>query len=281
MNPLQQAATPLRSRLRFHFSRHASFIQALGIALLFLPALAGAQQTSPALPPGPGSAFAPGDWLAGARGVMGTVVDATASSLRLRLQGGSVYTIHFGPNTHILQSKVQPGEQASPSEHPRPAGPHAHPPMEPIAASAIHPGDSVAAVGEVEDAAKSVGAVLIVRLQPEQAQELKSMEARYGKTWLAGEIIAIHGNAITLTGILDSHPRTLIVDAQTIIRSRRERITLDDLKTGEIIRAAGAPSADGFLARRIRVLPMRHHPGPSAPQGKPADEHSSQSTATL
>ncbi len=281
MNPHQQAATPTRNWFRFRFFRHASFIQALGIALFLLPGVAGAQQASPAVPPGPGSAFASGDWLAGARGVMGTVVDATASSLRLRLQSGSVYTIHFGPNTHILQSKAQSGEQASPSMHPQPAGPHARPPMEPIAASAIHPGDAVAAVGEVEDAAKSVGAVLIVRLHPEQAQELKSMEARYGKTWLAGEITAIHGNAITLAGILDSHPQTLIVDAQTTIRSRHEQIALQDLKAGEFIRAAGTPSADGFLARRIRVLPMRHHPGPSAPQGKPADEHSSQSTATL
>ena len=281
MDTLKQTVTLSRSRFRFHFFRHASSILALGIGLFLLPGLAGAQQAAPAVQSGPGSAYSAGDWLAGARGVMGTVVDTTASSLRVHLQSGSVYTIHFGPNTHILQSKAQPGEQASPSVHPRQGGPHARPPMEPIAASAIHPGDAVGAVGEVEDATKSVGAVLIVRLHPEQAQELKSMEARYGKTWLAGEITAIHGNAITLAGILDSHPRTLVVDAQTTIWSRHEQISLQDLKTGEIIRAAGAQSADGFLARRIRVLPMRHHPGPSAPQGKPAEEHSSQSTATL
>ncbi len=281
MNPLKQAATYVHSRLRFRFFGHASFLQTLGIALFLLPGAARAQQASPAIPPGPSSAYSAADWLAGARGLMGTVVDVSASSLRLRLQSGSVYTIHFGPNTHILQSKTSPGEPASPYAGSPQAKPHARPRMEPIAASTIHPGDTVGAVGDVEDAAKSVGAVLIVRLHPEQAQELRSMEARYGKSWLAGEITAIHGNAITLAGILDSHPQILIVDTQTIIQSRRERITLDDLKTGEIIRAAGRPSADGFLARRIRVLPMPHRSGSGVSKGRPTDQHNPSATATL
>lgn len=197
-----------------------------------------------------------GAWLPGARGVLGTVASSTASSFSLRLDSGEVYTVNFSANTRILQQPARPNKKDRAQQM--------RPRMEPIEASAIHAGDALTAVGAVDDAAKTVGAVAIIRLDPERAAELKTMEANYGRTWLAGEITAIDGTRITILGAVDRKPHILTVDENTSFRRMRESITLMDLQTGATIRAAGSGTANQFLATEIRVMPSRRRQ-PAAP----------------
>ena len=234
------------------------------LLLLLLCSVSGyAQDAQPPMGPGgPVSGMGPGmnggigAWLPGARGVLGTVTASTPSSLILRLDSGEIYTVNFSANTRVLQQPARP-ERRNGQAATRPR-------MEPIAASSIHVGDAITAVGDVDDAAKAVGAVAIIRLDPARAAELKTMEANYGKTWLAGDITAIHGTQITILGAVDRKPHVVTVDDGTSFRRMRESITLMDLQTGATIRAAGSGTANQFLATEIRVMPSRRRQ-PAAP----------------
>ena len=195
-----------------------------------------------------------GAWLPGARGVFGTVTAANTSSFTIRLDNGSTYAIQFSANTRILQQPARPSRVAQREGEP--------PQMQSIQASAIHPGYAITAIGEVDDIAKSVGAVAIVRLDPQRAAELKTMEANYEKTWLAGSVTAIQGTQITILGMVDRVPHDVSVDENTSFRRLRESITLADLQPGEEIRIAGAAKGKTFVATEIRVMPSRRRNGP-------------------
>lgn len=210
--------------------------------------MASAQMPATDHPSAPGAHL--GAWIPGARGVLGTVTASDASTLTLKLENGSLYTVHFDANTRILQ---QPPRR----KHPSPD--HAtRPRMKSIPASDLHPGDLLTAVGQVDDTARSVGAVAIVRLDPTRVPELKSLEASYGKTWLAGSVTSMQGAQITVLGLVDRVPHTVTTDANTSIHLMRDSIALSDLKPGDIIRITGVPSGNSFHASRIRVMPAHH-----------------------
>ena len=60
-----------------------------------------------------------------------------------------------------------------------------------IKATDIKVGDAIAASGETDANAKSVGAVVIMQIDPERAKQIREMQANYGKTWLMGRVTAI------------------------------------------------------------------------------------------
>lgn len=207
--------------------------------------IALAQGTAADNPSGMGARA--GTWLPGARGVLGKVVSADASTVTIKLDSGIAYTIHFDANTRILQ---QPSRQ---KQHGQSAGPRPH--MQQIAASDLHPGDAITAVGEVDDTARTVGAVAIVRLDPARAARLKTLETNYGKTWLAGSITSIQGAQVTILGMVDRAPHVVLVDKNTRFRRMRDAIALADLKPGDVIHIAGAAASGNFTAATIRVMP--------------------------
>ncbi len=210
--------------------------------------LASAQASATDRSPAPGTRL--GAWLPGARGVVGTATAIDASTLTLKLESGSLYTIHFDANTRILQMPNRPKRRAQ-QNAPRPH-------MITIAASDLHPGDVLTAVGDVNDTARSVGAVAIVRLDPARVAQLKTLETSYGKTWLAGSITSIEGSKITVLDLVNRIPHIVTTDPQTSIRRLRDSIALNDLKPGDLIRITGAPDGNRFHASRIRVMPARH-----------------------
>ena len=55
-------------------------------------------------------------------------------------------------------------------------------PPQPIKATDIKVGDAVGAMGEVDPATKSVGAMAILQLDPERARQMLELQAGYGKT---------------------------------------------------------------------------------------------------
>uniref|UniRef100_E6PY83 DUF5666 domain-containing protein n=1 Tax=mine drainage metagenome TaxID=410659 RepID=E6PY83_9ZZZZ len=222
-----------------------------GCAAVPLIALAGnpfASQTDTSSAPRDG-APGMGGFIPGARGVLGTVTEVTADHFAVKTQAGEIYTVHFSANTRMMKQPPAParGERQR-GERPQ---------MQPIHPTDIHVGDAITAGGELDEQAKSIGAVFIVQLDPARAAEMRAMEANYGKTWLAGRITAINETNITILGMLDHVSYVVTVDENTSFRERRDSVTLADLHPGQQLRVNGAPSGKFFAATLIHLMPQR------------------------
>jgi Domain of unknown function (DUF5666) len=201
---------------------------------------------------------------AGGRGTVGTVTAAAADHYTIRTETGETYTVHFSANTRIM--KQLPGRRGQDRGEDR----GERTPPQPIKADEIKVGDVIAANGEIDEAAKSVGAVFIVQLDPERVKQMREMEANYGKTWLMGKVTAIDGVKVTLEGIRDKVPYTFVADENTDFRRRREPITLADIQVGDMIRVEGAVKKGTFVAATVGEMGGPRQEGtPSKPIPNP------------
>ena len=109
------------------------------------------------------------------RGMMGTVTEVAADHFTIKNEAGESRTVNYSANTRFVKQpstrQTQNGERM---------------PMQQIAASDIKVGDAIAANGEVDASGNSVGAMLVVQLDPQRAQQMREMQANFGKTWLTG-----------------------------------------------------------------------------------------------
>ena len=112
------------------------------------------------------------------------------------------------------------------------------------------------AAGEVDAAAKSVGAVVIAQLDPERAKQMREMRANYGKTWLMGKVTVINETKVTLLGSVDNAAHAFVADEDTTFRKRREPITLADVHAGDTVRVEGAVKDGIFIAASVAVMVM-------------------------
>jgi len=143
-------------------------------------------------------------------------------------------------------------------------------PPQPIKASDIKVGDAIGAMGEVDTAAKQVGAVVIVQMDPERAKQMMEMQANYGKTWIQGKVTAIDGVKVTVMGVVDNAPHPFVADENTTFRKRRDPITLSDIQVGDMVRAEGAVKDGTFTATSVSVMVMQQGGGPNVPrEGSP------------
>ena len=213
------------------------------------------------------------------RGLMGTVTEVAADHFTIKTEMGDVYTVHFSANTRITKQPTGMrgpgggGGQGMGGGGGYRRGGGGTPPQE-IKATDIKVGDAIAAMGDIDATAKSVGAMRIVQLDPEQAKRMEEMAANFGKTWLQGKVTAINGTTITLTGALDNAPHTVVADENTTFRRRRDPITLADIQVGDTVRAEGAVNNGVFTATAVSMMggaPPNDPSGPptSAPSGPP------------
>jgi hypothetical protein len=101
--------------------------------------------------------------MSGGGGITGTVTEVAADHYIIKTDGGETYTIHFSANTRIMkQTARQRGEGGG------------NPPQT-LKSTDIKVGDAVAALGEVDAAVKSVGAVVVLQLDPERAKQIREM----------------------------------------------------------------------------------------------------------
>jgi Domain of unknown function (DUF5666) len=129
-----------------------------------------------------------------------------------------------------------------------------------IKISDLHVGDMIAAIGDKDPKAKTLGAVFIVVIDK---QRYEQMRADFGKTWTAGIVQSINGTNITIKRP-DKVIQTIAVDENTEFRRRREDIVLPDIKPGDNISARGAIKNGAFLATTVAVVP----PGGFRPRGQ-------------
>jgi hypothetical protein len=172
----------------------------------------------------------------------------------IKTDGGETYTIHFSANTRIMKQTV------------RQRGEGGGNPPQPIKSAEIKVGDAVAALGEVDAAAKSVGAVVVLQLDPERVKQIREMQANFGKTWLMGKVTAINETKVSIFAAVDNAAHAFVADENTTFRKRREPITLADLQVGDRVRVEGAVKDGIFVAASVTVMGMPPGATPSVPR---------------
>ena len=181
------------------------------------------------------------------RGVVGTVSEVSADHFVVKTESGDFYTIYYSVNTHIMKGGGRPGRRAELDEPPTS-------PPQAIKATDIKIGDAIAATGEMDPSAKSVGAIAIFQIDPERAKQMREMQANYGKTWLMGRVTAINELKITLQGGPDNSSHAFVADENTTFRKRREPITLADIQVGDMVRVEGSVKDGAFLATAVVAM---------------------------
>jgi hypothetical protein len=175
---------------------------------------------------GEGGGMGPG------RGVGGTVTAISGSTITIKTEDGDTYQVLTSANSRIMKAvDRQP---------------------EPVKLADIRVGDAVMARGEVDAKARTVGAVIVIVLTPEQAAQAKKMREDFGKTWTAGEVTVIKDLDITIKR-RDGVTQTVSVDENTSFKKRNDSITLADIQVGDTLRATGALKGSSFLAATINV----------------------------
>ena len=193
------------------------------------------------------------------RGTVGTVTQAANDHYTIKTELGEIYTIHYSVNTRVVK---QPAGQPRRGQG-QGQGDGERTPPQAIKATDIKVGDVIAASGEVDANAKSVGAVFVVLIDPERAKEMRAMEANYGKTWLIGRVTAINEVKVSLEGGPDHAVHTFMADENTTFRKRRDPITLADVQVGDMVRVEGAIKDGAFVATTVAVM----GPPPDDPRG--------------
>jgi hypothetical protein len=265
-------------------------------AVIALTAAAFAQNSGSAPPPGQNSGQGNGGGsgqrggrggyggmgIGAGRGLMGTVTEVAADHYTIKTEMGDVYTVHFTSDTRITR---QPAGMRGPGGGGGGQGNGGYgggrgrggyggggnPPQQ-IKPADIKVGDVIGIMGEPDAAAKSVNARAIVQMDPERVKQLRDLEANFGKTWLQGNVTAIDGTKITLTGSLDNAPHTVVVDENTQFRKRQDPVTLADIQVGDNVRLTGSVKDGVFTATLVNAggNPMTGGPSPNGPSGPPS-----------
>ncbi len=178
------------------------------------------------------------------RGVMGTVTEITPEHFTVKTESGDIYTVHYSVNTRIMKGSAGGGRRGQADNQPPPT------PL-PIKAADIKVGDAIGASGELNADAKSVGAIVIVQIDPERAKQMREMQANYGKTWLMGRVTAIDDAKVSIQGGPDNAAHTFVADENTTFRKRRDPITLADIQIGDTVRVEGAIRSGAFVATTV------------------------------
>jgi hypothetical protein len=213
-----------------------------------------------------------GGWGGGmGRALMGTVTEVAADHYAIKTDTGETYIIHYSANTRILkqQARGEGGGRRGGGEGGAGTGGGGGNPPQTIKATDIKVGDAVAAMGEVDAAAKSVGATMVMQIDPERAKQMREMQANYGKTWLMGKVTAIDGVKVTLMGNVDNTAHSFVADENTTFRKRRDPITLADIQVGDTIRVEGALKEGSFVATAVNAMGPPPEGAPGAPRNGP------------
>jgi hypothetical protein len=215
------------------------------------------------------------------RGLMGTVTEVAADHYTIKTEAGGVYTVRFTADTRIFKQVAGmrgPGQGTGTSGglgtggggggRGYGGGNRNGDPAQEIKPTDIKAGDTISVAGDFDATAKSANATRIVQLDPAVVEQIRAMEADFGKTWLMGKVTAIDGTKITLTGVLDNAAHSVVADENTAFRKRRDPVTLADIQVGDTLRADGAVKDGVFTAITVNVFGMGSGETPTVPRGQ-------------
>jgi Domain of unknown function (DUF5666) len=212
------------------------------------------------------------------RGLTGTVTEVAADHYTIKTETGENYVVHYSANTRIMKQQPRAageggararGDAGSGSGAGGGYGGGGGNPPTPLKSTDIKVGDAIAAMGEVDATAKSVGATVVMQIDPERAKQMREMQANYGKTWLMGKVTAIDGVKVTLMGVVDSTAHSFVADENTTFRKRRDPITLGDIQVGDTVRVDGAIKDGAFVATAVNAMGPPPGGAPNGPRNGP------------
>jgi hypothetical protein len=198
------------------------------------------------------------------RGLAGTVTAVTADHYTVKTENGETYTVYYSVNTRIMKQAAQQHGRNQGGQGMGEAGGGGPQSLKP---SDIKVGDAIVAMGEVDAAAKSVGAMAVLQVDPERARQMREMQANYGKTWLMGKVTAVDGVKVSLMGSVDNAAHSFVADENTTFRKRREPITLGDIAVGDMVRVEGAVKDGAFVATTVTAMGAPAEGTPRVPRG--------------
>jgi Domain of unknown function (DUF5666) len=209
------------------------------------------------------------------RGLMGTVTAVAADHYTIKTDVGDVYTVNFTADTRMFKRQARTGgsgagqgeggDQAGGGRRGMGGG---NPPQQ-ISAKDIKTGDVINVMGETDVTAKSVNARAVALMDQQTVDQIRAMEANFGKTWLMGKVTTIDGTKITITGSLDNAPHAVAADENTFFRKHRDPITLADIQVGDTVRADGAIKDGVFVAANVNVFSGSGGETPQVPRSGP------------
>jgi Domain of unknown function (DUF5666) len=219
-------------------------LPALCLALASAPALLAQDAPQQAGQQGDGRGFGGGMGMGMVgNSAHGTVTAISGTDITIRDEQGQSYKVLTGPNTRVMKDR------------------------DPVKVTDIKVGDSLVAMGNLDDQAKTLGAMFVMVLTPEQAARMEKMRADFGKTWTAGKITAIKDLTLSIERP-DKVTQTITVDENTTFHKRNEDITFPDFKVGDMVRATGALQNGSFLATNLTAVePGGRGPGRGGPGG--------------
>jgi len=239
--------------MKIRFVSALVFLLAMGVAAQD-PTSFGSGAGAPSSAQGPVQAQRGGRGgmgMGGGRGVMGTVTEVAADHYTIKTDTGETYAVHFSVNTRLFKQTARPNRGEAGQETPMGAMP-----PQAIKPTDIKTGDVISAMGEMDATAKSVGAMVVVQMDPERAKTMLQMQANFGKTWLMGKVTAINDLTVTIQGAVDQAAHSFTADESTTFRKRRDPITLADIQVGDTVRVEGAVKNGAFLATTVVVMGM-------------------------
>jgi hypothetical protein len=190
----------------------------------------------------------------------------------VKTESGESYRVIYSANTRMLKQVMQgPGEAGGRTEGAERGqrGNRQRPAPEPIKPTDIKAGSDIAALGEVDPASRSVGAVLVMLIDPERARLMHEQRANFGKTWLMGKVTAINETTVSVSSALDNAALAFQADENTTFRKHREPITLADIQVGDTVRVDGALKGSTFIATVVAVMGMPPGGGANVPREAP------------
>ena len=219
-------------------SRPAGFTLCILLAAACAAPVALAQDEPPQQqgPRGGGGMGRGGMFMMGANSVHGKVTAISGTDITIQDEQGQTYKVETGPNTRIRKDREE------------------------VKIADIHVGDTIVAMGNLDDQAKTVGAMFVMVPTPEQVAQMEKMRATFGKTWTAGKITAIKDLTVTIERP-DKVAQTVTVDENTTFhqgaRGQATDITFPDIKVGEMLRADGSLQGNNFVATNVVVMEPR------------------------
>jgi hypothetical protein len=193
---------------------------------------------------------------------LGTVTEVTGDHFTIKSEQGESWTVHYSANTRVMKQGPRPQGDA-----PGGQGQFRMGAPEQIKAADIKVGDVITAGGQVDQDAKSVGAVFVMQLDPETAKRMREMQANFGKTWLMGRVTSVNETTLTLHSAIDNADHSFTADENTTFRRRRDPITLGDIQVGDNVRVEGAIKDGKFVATTVGVMMPPMQGGPAKPRG--------------
>ncbi len=198
---------------------------ALAAAVLFFAVTAAAQSNLGAARP------APDIGVMTRHGLAGVVTSISGSDIVMEIPENVTFTVHIGPTTRIASA----GQAAALTD--------------------IHPGDPILASGEVDDQARTIEAIAITIQNPLAARMFQTLHASFGKTWTAGIVTAVQGNAITVQR-RDGQSQTFSVDESTAWRLNDQQGNSAMIRAGEGIRVQLRPGTS--VASQVTIQGVAH-----------------------